>query len=198
MIGYLQGTLLRSTPDLVLVDVGGVGYAVRVPLSTYYELERAGAGTRVALHVHTHVREDDIALYGFWTERELELFQKLIGVSGIGPRLAQVVLSGMPSDDLLAAIASSDVARLTTIPGVGKKTAERMVVELRDRLRAMAEKLPAERRPALMEDDLVAALVNLGYKDNAAERAVTQVRQDNPGAAFHELLRMALKKLSRV
>ena len=198
MIGYLQGTLLRSTPDLVLVDVGGVGYAVRVPLSTYYELERAGLGTRVALHIHTHVREDDIALFGFWTERELELFQKLIGVSGIGPRLAQVVLSGMASDDLLAALASGDVARLTTIPGVGKKTAERMVVELRDRVRTMAEKLPADRRPSAVEDDLVAALVNLGYKDVAAERAVTQARQDQPGGAFHELLRMALKRLSRV
>lgn len=198
MIGYLQGTLLRSTPDTVLIDVGGVGYAVRVPLSTYYELERAGQGARVALHVHTHVREDDLALYGFWTERELELFEKLIAVSGIGPRLAQVVLSGMASDDLLAALAAGDVARLTTIPGVGKKTAERMVVELRDRVRALAEKLPAERRPSTTEDDLVAALVNLGYKEVSAERAVAQVRSDNPGAAFHELLRMALKRLSRI
>ena len=198
MIGHLQGTLLRSSPDLVLVDVAGVGYAVHVPLSTYYELERAGQGARVSLHVHTHVREDALALYGFWTERELEIFQKLIAVSGIGPRLAQVVLSGMASEDLLAALAAGDVARLTTIPGVGKKTAERMVVELRDRVRALAEKLPAERRPAAIEDDLVAALVNLGYKEINAERAVVQVRQENAGAPFHELLRLALKRLSRV
>jgi Holliday junction DNA helicase RuvA len=198
VIGHLQGTILRSRPEQVVLDVGGVGYTVRVPLSTFYELERAGAGARVALHIHTHVREDDLALYGFWTERELEIFEKLIAVSGIGPRLAQVVLSGMSSDDLLAALAAGDVARLTTIPGVGKKTAERMVVELRDRVRAMAEQLPAERRPVAVEDDLLAALVNLGYKESAAERAVGQVRQDNPGAAFHELLRLALKKLSRI
>ncbi len=195
MIGYLQGTLLKSTPDLVLLDVHGVGYAVHVPLSTFYEIEKAPAGP-LRLFIHTHVREDEIALYGFWSEREKQLFEKLIGVTGIGPRLAQVVLSGMAPNDLLAALAAGDVGRLTTIPGVGKKTAERMVLELRERVQDLARELPV--RPAAIEDDVVAALVNLGYKQAQAERAVAQARQDGPGAAFHELLRTSLKRLSRV
>ena len=194
MIGYLQGTLLKSTPDLVLLDVHGVGYAVHIPLSTFYEIEKAAAGP-VRLHIHTHVREDEISLYGFWSEREKQLFEKLIAVTGIGPRLAQVVLSGMPPNDLLAALAAGDVGRLTSIPGVGKKTAERMVLELRERVQELARELPA--RPTATDDDVVAALVNLGYRQVQAERAVAQARQDAPGAAFHELLRSSLKRLSR-
>lgn len=198
MIGQLTGTLAAVAPERVVVDVGGVGYQVAISLATFYELEKAGAdGGRVRLFVHTHVREDQIALYGFWTEREKEIFERLIEVSGIGPRLAQVVLSGMPPDDLAAALAASDVARLTRIPGVGKKTAERMVVELRDKVSAAATGAPAAATGA-SDDELVAALVNLGYKPGPAEKALGEARRDAPDAAFHELLRLALRRLSRV
>ncbi|HEY8020986.1 MAG TPA: Holliday junction branch migration protein RuvA [Thermoanaerobaculia bacterium] len=194
MIGHLTGQILRTSPDRVLLDVQGVGYEVHIPLSTYYEIERR-AGERVSLHVHTHVREDDISLFGFWTEREKQLFERLIGVSGIGPRLARVILSGMAPDDLLAALAAGDLGRLSTIPGVGKKTAERMVLELKDRMRELAAELPE--RPLPSDRDVVSALVNLGYKASQAERAVADARRDRPDAAFHELLRASLHRLSR-
>ena len=195
MIGHLRGRLLKSAPEGVLLDVQGVGYAVQVPLSTFYELEKAGVGSEVGLYVHTHVREDALALYGFWSEREKGLFEKLIAVNGIGPRLAQVILSGMAPDDLLAALATGDTGRLTSIPGVGKKTAERMVLELRERVQDLAAGLPTRPEPAA--DDLVLALVNLGYKLAQAERAVADARKETPDAAFHELLRASLKRLSR-
>lgn len=198
MIGHLRGRLAAAAPERVLVDVGGVGYQVHVSLTTYSELDRAGVGSEVALHVHTHVREDQLALYGFWTARELELFERLIAVSGIGPRLAQVVLSGMAVDDLVAALAAGDLARLTRIPGVGKKTAERMVVELRDKLRELAREVAAPAGAAASDDDLVAALENLGYKRSQAEKAVADARREAPAAAFHELLPLALRRLSRV
>jgi Holliday junction DNA helicase RuvA len=147
------------------------------------------------LHIHTHVREDALALYGFWTERERELFERLIGVAGIGPRLARVILSGMPPEDLVAALAAGDTVRLATIPGVGKKTAERMVLELREKLQALAAELPARATP--IDEELVSALVNLGYKRAHAERAVALARRDHPGADFPELLRASLGRLSR-
>ncbi|HEX5758305.1 MAG TPA: Holliday junction branch migration protein RuvA [Thermoanaerobaculia bacterium] len=198
MIGYLKGTLLKASPDRLTLDVQGVGYEVHVPLSTWYEVERSrgGGGGPIALHIHTHLREDGIALFGFWTEREKLLFERLIGVSGIGPRLARVILSGMPPEDLLAAIAAGDVARLGTIPGVGKKTAERMVLELREKMQELAAELPG--RPVPADQDVVSALVNLGYRAAQAERAVAESRRDKPGAAFHELLRASLNRLSRV
>lgn len=198
MIGHLRGRLAAATPERVLLDVGGVGYQLHVSLTTYSELDRAGVGAEVALHVHTHVREDQLALYGFSTARELELFERLIAVSGIGPRLAQVVLSGMAVDDLVAALAAGDLARLTRIPGVGKKTAERMVVELRDRLRELARDVAPPAGAAASDDDLVAALENLGYKRSQAEKAVADARREAPAAAFHELLPLALRRLSRV
>ena len=196
MIGYLKGTVLRSSPERVLVDVQGVGYEVHVPLSTYYELERAGPGGAVQLFIHTHLREDGIALFGFASEREKLLFEKLIAVSGIGPRLARVVLSGMAADDLLAALAAGDLARLTTIPGIGRKTAERMVLELRDKVRELAAELPG--RPAPAGEEVVSALVNLGYKPAQAERAVAEARRDRPDAPFQELLRASLNRLARL
>ena len=202
MIGWLSGKVVQAVPDRLILDVGGVGYLVAIPLSTYYEIQKADAGAAIRLFIHTHVREDALALYGFWSEREKELFERLIAVSGIGPRLAQVVLSGMAPDELIAALAAGDVARLVRIPGVGKKTAERMVVELRDKLQALAAQLPAARAAAAAaggsDNDLVAALVNLGYKPSLAEGAVGAARKEAPEAAFHELLRLALRRLSRV
>jgi holliday junction DNA helicase RuvA len=197
MIGYLQGNLLRTTPERLLLDVQGVGYEVHIPLSTFYEIERRAAGERVALFIHTQVREDDISLFGFWTEREKLLFERLIAVSGIGARLARVVLSGMAPDDLLAALAAGDIGRLSTIPGVGKKTAERMVLELRDKMRELAAELPQTSAAAPADQDVVSALVNLGYKSALAERAVAEVRREQPEAAFNDLLRASLNRLSR-
>jgi Holliday junction DNA helicase RuvA len=202
MIGYLQGTLIRSNPERLLLEVHGVGYEVNIPLSTWYEIEKRREET-VRLFVHTHMREDGIALFGFWTEREKLIFERLIAVSGIGPRLARVVLSGMQPDDLLASIASGDLGRLATIPGVGKKTAERMVLELREKMRELAADLPAEKTAAAgatvsaPDQDVVSALVNLGYKASQAERAVAEARRDKPDAAFNELLRASLNRLSR-
>ena len=198
MIGYLQGQLLKATPERLLLDVQGVGYEVHVPLSTWYEIEKRRDET-IRLFIHTHMREDGIALFGFWTEREKLLFERLIAVSGIGPRLARVALSGMAPDDLLGAIAAGDVGRLATIPGVGKKTAERMVLELKDKMRELAAELPettTASAPAA-DQDVVSALVNLGYKSSLAERAVGEVRRERPDAAFHELLRASLNRLSR-
>jgi len=200
MIGYLQGNLLRATPERLLLDVQGVGYEVHIPLSTYYEIERRATGDKVALFIHTQVREDDISLFGFWTEREKLMFERLIAVSGIGARLARVVLSGMPPDDLLSALAGGDVGRLSTIPGIGKKTAERMVLELKDKMRELAAELPATATTAAAvpaDHDVVSALVNLGYKSALAERAVAEVRREKPEAAFNDLLRASLNRLSR-
>jgi Holliday junction DNA helicase RuvA len=196
MIGYLQGTLLRDDPERLLLDVHGVGYEVNVPLSTWYEIEKRRNET-IRLFIHTHLREDGIALFGFWTEREKVLFEKLIGVNGIGPRLARVILSGMAPDDLLGAIAGGDLGRLATIPGIGKKTAERMVLELREKMRALAAETPETAAAAPADQDVVSALVNLGYKASLAERAVAEVRREKPDSAFNELLRASLNRLSR-
>ena len=195
MIGFLRGTLLKLTPERLLLDVQGVGYEVQIPLSTWYELERAGTAAEVRLHIHTHLREDGIALFGFWTEREKLIFERLIAVSGIGPRLARAVLSGLAPEVLVAALAAGDLGRLSTIPGVGKKTAERMVLELKEKMRELAADLPE--RPGPADQDVVSALVNLGYKATLAERAVAEAHRATPGAPFQELLRASLHRLSR-
>ena len=197
VIGYLQGVVRQCTPERVLLDVQGVGYAVSIPLSTYYEIEKVVDEHPVGLFIHTHVREDAIELFGFWNEPEKLLFEKLIGVSGIGPKLARVILSGMPSEQLFATLAAGDTARLATIPGIGKKTAERMVVDLKDKVRALAAELE---QPTLVDEteaDLVQALVSLGYKQSQAQRAVATAKGESPEAPFHDLLRLALQKLSR-
>jgi len=197
MIGYLKGIVLQCNPERVLLDVRGVGYGVSIPLSTFYELEKVGDGESVGLFIHTHVREDAIELFGFWNEKEKLLFEKLIMVSGIGPKLARVILSGMPSEQLLAALATGDTVRLATIPGIGKKTAERMVVDLKDKAQALAAELD---QPVLVDEttsDLVQALVSLGYKESLAQRAVASAREETPDAPFHELLRLSLRRLSR-
>lgn len=197
MIGHLRGTVLLKTPETVILDVQGVGYEVHVPVSTFVEIERAG-DEAVSLHVHTHLRDDGLSLFGFWTVREKQLFERLIAVGGIGPKLARVVLSGMAPGDLLAALTAGDVKRLSTIPGIGKKTAQRMVLELKDKVAELAEEGAPSPTTAPAEDDrLVSALVNLGYKESQAERAVASVRQEAPDTAFEELLRRSLKALSR-
>ncbi len=196
MIGYLEGRVIRALPDRALLDVGGVGYEVHISLATYSEIEGARAAGSVGLFVYTHLWSDGIALYGFWTELEKRLFERLITVSGIGPRLARVILSGMPPETLIATLAAGDAGRLTTIPGVGKKSAERMIVELKDKVTELAAALPEAALPAEGEEDLVSALVNLGYKPAQAERAVREARAAAPDAEFHEILRAALRRMS--
>lgn len=198
MIGFLKGQVHSKDPERVILDVGGVGYEIHVPVSTYYEIERhqaAGDGP-VSLHVHTHVREDTLALFGFWSEREKLLFEKLIAVSGIGPKLARVALSGMSPEELIGALSRKDAKALATIPGVGKKTAERMVLELSDKVGDLAEDLP-EGGAVAGGEDVVSALVNLGYKQSQAEKAVAQARRELPAGEFPEVLRESLKRLSR-
>lgn len=193
MIGWLRGVLRQVEPSRVLLDTGGVGYDVHVPLSTFYELQKISAGEPAELFIHTHVREDALVLFGFSSDRERQLFLRLIGVSGIGPKLAQTILSGMPGDELIDALARSDLARLNRIPGVGKKTAERMVLELREKVKDLAADLPVAVEPR--DDDLVLALTNLGYKRAAAEKAVLRVDADQP---FAERLKATLRLLSKV
>lgn len=195
MIAHLTGRVLAKSPERVVLDVGGVGYELHVPVSTYYELDKLDDGAVASLHVHTHLREDALSLFGFWTETERRLFERLIGVSGIGPRLARVILSGMAPADLVNAIAGGDLVRLSGIPGVGKKTAERMVLELRDKVRELGEPEAPAAGPG--DDDLVSALVNLGYRRPLAERAVVEARRAEPAADFSDLLRASLKRLSR-
>ena len=171
MIARLSGTLVEKHPNRLIVDVQGVGYEVHVPLSTFYGLPEPGGG--VSLRVHTHVREDMLALFGFASELELQIFDRLIAVSGIGPRLALAVLSGIESRDLVRAVQMSDVARLTAIPGIGRKTAERIVLELKDRLSAALRVELSSGEPAPVDGDLradlLSALLNLGYHRPLAE-----------------------------
>ncbi len=199
MIAHLSGRLLAKQPNRLIVDVQGVGYEVHVPLSTFYEVGEVGS--EIALHIHTHVRDDAIALFGFLTTLERELFERLIAISGIGPRLALAVLSGIEPLELVAAVRRGDLARLTAIPGVGKKTAERIGLELKDRLAALADAgaEPAPRRPApdQMTADVVSALVNLGYHRPLAERAVARALEAGAERGFAPLLRQALRELSR-
>jgi len=199
MIARLAGTLAEKTPGRIIVDVQGVGYDVQVPLSTFYVLGDPGA--TIALRVHTHVREDIIALYGFATGLEQDLFERLISISGIGPKLALAVLSGMESPYLVRAIKAQDVARLTSIPGVGKKTAERIGLELKDRLPQGLQAAADAAKPAAPEDqlraDLLSALLNLGYQRVAAEKAVEKVLKDAAEPRFDEALRAVLRALMK-
>ena len=195
MIAALRGRLLRKKPQEVVVDVSGVGYRVTIPLSTFYRLAEPGAD--VTLLTHTHVREDTLALFGFLTAAEQTLFERLIAVSGVGPKLAISILSGIEAPDLVAALKASDVSRLTRIPGVGKKTAERLSLELKDKmqgLEATEEAVPASAPPSA-QDDLVSALVHLGYSRPEAERGVARALAQGEGR-FEELLRRSLRFLS--
>src|ERR1700731_192896 len=171
MIAHLQGKLLAKHPNQAIVETGGVGYDVSISVPTFSDLPAVGSD--VALHIHTHVREDLIALYGFLRPSEKQLFERLITVSGIGPKLAITILSGMAADEMVGAIRGNDIARLTRIPGIGKKTAERMVLELRDKLPpALGAEAPAVPAMSAIEEDVLSALVNLGYQRPAAEKAL--------------------------
>src|SRR5713226_9457029 len=196
MIGQLRGRLAEKRPNQVLVDVGGVGYLVYVPLSTYAALGELH--TEATLLIHTHVRDDVLALYGFLSSREKHLFELLLSASGVGPALALKILSGMSVEELVPAIRTGDLGRLTRIPGVGRKTAERMVVELKDKLEAVAieSERPAASSPAGVEADVVSALVNLGYDGRTAESAVGEAKREAGSSNFEKLLRAALQALS--
>ena len=194
MIGRLVGRLASKSTDQILLDVGGVGYLVHIPLSTFYELPEAESPA--SLWVHTHVREDTLALYGFLTERERSLFLLLLSVAGIGPRVALTVLSGIPPSELVEALRKQDVRRLVAVPGVGKKTAERMVLELAEKVERFLVEPSAEAPPTVPAEDVVSALVNLGYRKSDAERVVEGIARAGAPAEFGEYLKLALKKLT--
>jgi len=197
VIAHLRGRIFDKQPNRILVDVNGVGYDVAVPLSTFYGLGDTGA--EIALRIHTHVREDAMLLFGFATRLEQELFERLISVSGIGPKVALAVLSGIEPADLIKAIQRGDLARLTAIPGVGKKTSERIVLELKDRL-PRVEHAPVPEggvaEPSAMKDDVLSALMNLGYHRPLAEKAVEAAIKMKAGD-FEQTLRQALRELAR-
>ena len=203
MIAYLSGKLLEKEANSVIVDVGGVGYEVSIPLSTFYELGEVGDDVR--LRIYTNVRDDAIQLFGFHTARERDIFLKLISVQGIGAKSGIAMLSGMNSDEIIAAIRTENLGKLTAIPGVGKKTAERLVIELRDKIGELAKGVPAGTSAAAVGeigaddvyDDALSALVNLGYQRAAADKALQQARNDGVDADVQKLLRAALQKLAK-
>ncbi len=205
MIAHLSGTLLAKQATSVILDVGGVGYEVTIPVTTFYDLEEIGG--QVSLRIYTHVREDALQLYGFRTARERELFMLLISVSGIGPKSGIAMLSGMSADEIITALRTNNLARLTSIPGVGRKTAERLVIELRDRMAALSspaleEELAAQAKGAppsedALREDTLSALLNLGYQKPAAEKALTQAVTDGGELTVELLLRRSLRLLSK-
>ena len=207
MIAHLSGTLLSKQPNSVILDVGGVGYEVNIPVSTFYDLEEEGSS--VKLRIYTHVREDTLQLFGFKTIRERELFLKVISVSGIGPSLGIKLLSGMSADEMIASIRTNNLAKLTLIPGIGRKTAERLVVELRDKVATlssteMEEELASRETgpPVSTEDsmraDVLSALLNLGYQRSSAEKAVNAAVDEGGDISVELILRRSLRKLAKV
>jgi Holliday junction DNA helicase RuvA len=200
MIGFIRGRVIEKQPNRIIVDVQGIGYELLVPLSTYYDVGDAGA--EVALRVHTHVREDALQLFGFLTALELQLFERLLGISGIGPKLAVAVLSGIEPGELVRAIQRADVARLTNIPGIGRKTSERIVLELKDRLAHIAAPSEAGASPVeapadRLRDDLLSALQNLGYHRPLAEKAIDATVKNGSDLSFEQALKGALRQLMR-
>jgi len=207
MIAHLSGTLLSKEPNQVIVDVGGVGYDVTIPLSTFYDLDDEESD--VKLLIYTHVKEDALQLYGFKSPSERKLFIHFISVSGVGPKLGIALLSHMKADELIESIKSNNLARLTQIPGVGRKTAERLVVDLRDKMIQMSQAQVAEQtgtRPEAVyvssEDsvraDALSALLNLGYQRSGAEKAIDAALGEGGDVTVESILRRTLKKLARV
>jgi Holliday junction DNA helicase RuvA len=204
MIAYLSGKLLEKEANSVIVDVHGVGYEVAIPLSTFYELGELGS--EVTLRIYTYVREDTLSLFGFKTQREKELFLKLISVSGIGAKSGIGILSGMSADEIINAIRSNNLVRLNSIPGIGKKTAERIVIELRDKINTISAGgvEPSQTSATAtvssgndIYDDAVSALTNLGYQRQAAEKALNQAMQEGTEISVQKLLRRSLQLLAK-
>ncbi|HVF56688.1 MAG TPA: Holliday junction branch migration protein RuvA [Pyrinomonadaceae bacterium] len=205
MIAHLTGKLIAKEATSVILDVGGVGYEVTIPVTTFYGMEEAGA--QIQLRIYTHVREEALQLFGFKTARERELFKLLISVSGIGPKSGIAMLSGMSADEIVSAIRTNNLARLTSIPGVGKKTAERLVIELRDKMAALSSPaLEAETLNAIagapptedvLREDTLSALLNLGYQKATAEKAIGQAMQEGGDLSVELLLRRSLRHLSK-
>ncbi len=204
MIGFLSGKILEKNANAVLIDVGGVGYEVSIPLTTFYELGEVGSDAQ--LRIYTHVREDAIQLFGFKTIRERELYLKLISVQGVGAKSGITMLSGMSADEIIAAVRTEDLTKLTAIPGVGRKTAERLVIELRDKLSDLSSGAAAGMAASSGKagtgaddafEDALSALVNLGYKKDAAEKALQQAAKDGTEISVQKLLRAALQRLAK-
>jgi holliday junction DNA helicase RuvA len=195
MIAHLRGKLLAKHPNQAIVETAGVGYDVTISVPTFSDLPPLGSD--VALHIHTHVREDVIALYGFLRPSEKLLFEKLITVSGIGPKLGITILSGMAADEMVGAIRGNDVARLTRIPGIGRKTAERMVLELRDKLPEPGNAGPATPVMSAVEEDVLSALLNLGYQRSAVEQTLARVAKESGTQSFDQMFRAVLGRLSK-
>lgn len=196
MFANLNGKLIHKSTEYLIIDVGGVGYQVQAPLSTYYELGEEGSS--VSLRIHTVVREDSITLYGFLTEDEKKIFTHIIQVSGIGPKTGIGLLSGLSAGEFVDAVVRGDAARISGVPGIGKKTAERIILELRDKVKKLmisSGYSPSEEKTPLQED-VISALVNLGYQKNRAEKAVSMIMREHAPEKFDDLLRKALKKLS--
>jgi holliday junction DNA helicase RuvA len=207
MIAHLSGTLLSKQATSVIVDVSGVGYEVTIPLSTFYDLE--DPGSTVQLRIYTHVREDALQLFGFKTARERELFLKIISVTGIGPKLGITLLSGMSADEMIASIRTNNLARLTLIPGVGRKTAERLIMELREKVADLSsaqleeelgakQEVSAETTEDIVRADALSALLNLGYQRSGAEKAIDAALGEGGDITVEWVLRRSLKKLARV
>jgi holliday junction DNA helicase RuvA len=194
MIAHLRGKLISKHPNQAIVEAGGVGYDVVISVPTFSELP--GLNAEVSLFIHTHVREDALALFGFLRAQEKQLFEKLLSVSGIGPKLAITILSGMPADAMVAAIKGNNVASLTRIPGIGKKTAERMVLELRDKLDTFSVSAEVTAAATPVEEDVISALVNLGYQRPLAEKALAQLGNVS-GESFDTLFRKAMAALAK-
>ncbi|HKE33129.1 MAG TPA: Holliday junction branch migration protein RuvA [Candidatus Angelobacter sp.] len=195
MIAHIRGKLISKHPNQAIVEAGGVGYDVTISIPTFSGLPPLGS--EISLFIYTHVREDALSLFGFLRAEDKQLFEKLLSVSGIGPKLAITILSGMPADNMVAAIKSNNVAALTRIPGIGKKTAERMVLELRDKLDGLAA-APAPPPTTRMEDDVVSALVNLGYQRMSAEQAVKRaLDKAGNGASFEQVFRQTMSLMQK-
>ena len=194
MIAFLKGVLIEKSANRIVLDVGGVGYEVQIPVSTYYEL--GDPGESASLRIYTHVREDALALFGFLDSREKLLFTQLIQISGIGPKLGVTILSGLPPDEFVEAIRDGDLARLNGIPGVGKKTAERLILEMRDKLLDWGGERPGEALPdsaGKIKADVISALVNLGYSRKEAEKRMGHAQKEVGSDRFELLLKTALK-----
>lgn len=200
MIAQIRGLLIQKDPGSVIVEAGGIGYQLFVSLTTFYELP--DVRQTVILHTHTHVREDLLQLFGFSTLLEKDLFQILIGVSGIGPKLAMNILSGITPQELLHSLDRRDVDRLLSVPGIGRKTAERMLLDLQEKARKIGSRwaLPPQEKPTLegVAEDVLSALLNLGYKRSQAEKAVESVFQQNPDLSLEKALKASLKILATI